>query len=272
MNNQTLHGKVAVITGSSRGIGKAIAIELAEKGASIVLNGRSHSRLEDTENEIRKIQPELISVCCDVSTIQGGQCLIDEAIKKFGKIDILVNNVGVSMRGKLADLNPEVYKTILDSNVLSVVYPSIPAIRHLRETKGSIIFISSLAGIRGLPGMSAYCSAKMALRALAESIRIEEAKYKLHVGLIYVGYTEIDVGKETIYQDGTKTLLEPRKGRGAQTTVFVAKAVVRNIMNRNFLTVLTAIGKLNLFLQARFPMLVERILLKNIKKFESYLN
>ena len=170
MKNQILKGKVAIITGSSRGIGKAIAIELAEKGASIVLNGRNHSRLNDTENEIRKIQPELISVCSDVSTIQGGQYLIDEAIKKFGRIDMLVNNVGVSMRGKLADLNPEVYKTILDSNVLSVVFPSIPAIRHLRETKGSIIFISSLAGIRGLPGMSAYCSAKMALRALAESI------------------------------------------------------------------------------------------------------
>lgn len=272
MNNLIFQGKVAIITGSSRGIGKAIAIKLAEKGASIVLNGRNHSRLNDTENEIRKIQPEIISVCCDVSTIQGGQYLIDEAIKKFGRIDMLVNNVGVSMRGKLADINPEVYKTILDSNVLSVVFPSIPAIRHLRETKGSIIFISSLAGIRGLPGMSAYCSAKMALRALAESIRIEEAKHQLHVGLIYVGYTEIDDGKETISPDGTKTILEPRKGRGAQTKEFVAKAVIKNIRNRKFLTILTAIGKINFFLQPRFPMLVERILLKNIKKFESYLN
>ncbi len=272
MNSQTLKGKVAIITGSSRGIGKAIAIELAEKGASIVLNGRNRLRLAEVENEIRKIQTEVISVCSDLSTIEGGQFLIDEAVKKFGRIDILVNNVGVSMRGKFADLNPDVYKTILDSNILSAVYPSIPAIQHLRATKGSLIFISSLAAIRGLPGMSAYCSAKMALRGIAESIRIEESKNHIHVGLMYVGYTEIDDGKETIFADGTKKLLEPRKGRGAQTKEFVAKAVARNISKRHFLTVLTPIGKINLFLQSLLPMLVERILIKNIKKFESYLN
>jgi short-subunit dehydrogenase len=119
--------------------------------------------------------------------------------------------------------------------------------------------------------MSAYCSAKMALRGIAESIRIEESKNKIHVGLVYVGYTEIDDGKETISSDGTRKLLEPRKGRGAQTKESVAKAVIRNIRNKDFLTVLTPIGKINLFLQSLFPMFVEKILLKNIKKFESYL-
>ena len=272
MNTKTLQDKVAIITGSSRGIGKAIAIELAKKGAYIVLNGRNKLRLAEVENQIRKIQPEVISVCCDLSTIQGGQFLIDEAIKKFGRVDILVNNVGVSMRGKFADLNPEVFKTILDSNVLSAVHPSIPALKHLRATKGSLLFISSLAAIRGLPGMSAYCSAKMALRGIAESIRIEESKNQIHVGLMYVGYTEIDDGKETISSDGSRRLLEPRKGRGAQTKDYVAKAVIRNIRKKDFLTVLTPIGKINLFLQSIFPMIVEKILIKNIKKFESFLN
>jgi len=267
-HSQKLQGKVAVITGSSRGIGKATAMELAGSGASIVLNGRNQTRLLETETEIRKIQKNTFSVCCDVSTIQGGQLLIDEAIKAFGRIDILINNVGVSMRGRVADLNPGVFKTIFESNVLGAVYPSIPAIRHLRETKGSLVFISSLAGIRGLPGLSAYCSSKMALRALAESIRIEEAKNDLHVGLIYVGYTENDRDKEAIAADGTKMILEPRIGKGVQTKESVARAVVRNISKRKFITVLTSIGKLNAFMQARFPMLVERIILSNLKKFE----
>jgi NAD(P)-dependent dehydrogenase (short-subunit alcohol dehydrogenase family) len=272
MNTKTLQYKVAIITGSSRGIGKAIAIELAKQGAYIVLNGRNRLRLSETEKEISKIQSEVISVCCDLTTVEGGQFLIDQTINKFGRIDILVNNVGVSMRGKFADLNPEVYKTILDSNVLSAVNPSIPALQYLRATQGSLIFISSLAGIRGLPGMSAYCSAKMALRGIAESIRIEESKSQIHVGLIYVGYTEIDEGKETIYPDGTKKLLGSRNGRGAQTKVYVAKAVVKNIRKRKFLTVFTPIGKINLLLQRLFPMLGERILIRNIKKFESFLN
>jgi short-subunit dehydrogenase len=271
MNSQLLATKVAVITGSSRGIGKAIAFELASKGASIVLNGRNLGRLNETELEIQKCHHRVISVCCDVSTIQGGQFLIDETIKQFGKIDILVNNVGISMRGNLADINPDVFKTVLESNILGVVYPTIPSIRFLRETKGSIIFISSLAGIRGLPCLAAYCSSKMALRALAETIRLEEAKNNLHVGLIMVGYTENDDGKETLSSDGTKILLYPRTGKGVQTKESVAKAVLNNIVKRKFLTVLTSIGKLNAFLQARFPMLVERILLKNLNKFYDHL-
>ena len=261
-------GKVAIITGSSRGIGKAIALELASKGAFIVLNGRNEDRLLETETEIKKIHEKVISVCCDVSTKEGGQQLIDAAIGAFSRIDILINNVGVSMRGYVADLNPDVFKTVFDSNVLGTINPTIPALKHLRETKGSLIFISSLAGIRGLPSLSAYCSSKMALRAIAESIRIEEAQHKLHVGLIYVGITDIEHNKETIAADGSKMILESRKNKKVQSTEFVAKAVVKNINSRRFITVLTSIGKLNSFLQPRYPILVERIILKNLKKFE----
>lgn len=268
MNSENFQGKVAVVTGSSRGIGKAIAIELASHGATIVLNGRDVSRLSNTEIEIRNITKNVISVCSDVSTTEGGQLLIDETIKAYGKIDILINNVGVSMRGNFADLNPEVFKTIFESNVSGAVNPTIPAIKYLRITKGSVIFISSLAGIRGLPFLSAYSSSKMALRAIAESLRIEEKKNNLHVGLIYVGYTENDPGKETIAADGSKIVLNPRKGKGVQTKDSVAKAVITNISKRKFISVLTPIGKLNAFLQPRFPMLVENIIISNLKKFE----
>jgi dehydrogenase/reductase SDR family protein 7B len=268
MNSKRFQGKVAVVTGSSRGIGKAIAMELASNGASVVLNGRDKSRLTEAENEIKKINENVVGICCDVSTAEGGHFLINESLKAFNCIDILVNNIGVSMRGNLADLNPEVFKTIFVSNVLSAVNPTIPALKYLRQTKGSLIFISSLAGIRGLPFLSAYSSSKMALRAIAESLRIEEKKNDIHVGLIYVGYTENDPGKETIAADGSKIILNPRKGKGVQTKESVAKAVIKNISNRKFISVLTPIGKLNAFLQPRFPFLVEKIILSNLKKFE----
>ncbi len=108
----------------------------------------------------------------------------------------------------------------------------------------------------------------MALRSLAESIRIEEAAYNLHAGIIYVGNTEIDDGKVTIAPDGSKVLLRPRKGKGVQSKEQVARAVVRNISKRKFITVLTSLGKLNAFLQPRFPLLVERLIIRNLKKFE----
>jgi NAD(P)-dependent dehydrogenase (short-subunit alcohol dehydrogenase family) len=271
MSLQNFAGKVAIITGSSGGIGKAIAFELAKRGAFIVLNGRNLDRLKTAENEIRIIQPKVISVCSDVSSIEGGQLLIDETIKAFGRIDILVNNAGISMRGNFADLNPEVFKTVFDTNVLGSVYPTIPAIQYLRLTGGSIVFISSLAGIRGLPFTSAYCSSKMALRALAESIRIEEASYNLHVGLILVGVTEIDEWKEIIKADGSTMRLKPRLGKGVQTKESVSNAVVRNILKRKFISVLTPVGKLNAFLQARFPMLVEKLILMNLDRFNEKL-
>ena len=250
--------KVAIITGSSRGIGKAIALELAAEGYTIVLNGRSEERLADTLEMIQKTQPNSISICCDVSILEGANLLISKTIETFGRLDILVNNVGISMRGHVADLNPEVFKTVFESNVLGTVYPTIPAIDHLRKTQGSIVFISSLAGIRGLPGLSAYCSSKMALRAIAESIRIEEKKNNIHVGLIFVGITDIEHNKETIAADGSKRVLASRKDKKVQSTESVAKAVYKNIRRRKFITVLTGIGRLNAFMQPRMPLIVER--------------
>jgi short-subunit dehydrogenase len=261
-------GKVAIITGSSRGIGKAIAIQLAQQGASIVLNGRDAQRLDQTAEEIRKFTQEVAIVCADVSDIRGAEELIQCALDRFGKIDLLVNNVGVSMRGNFSDLNPEVFKRVFESNVLGTVYPTIPAIAHLRKTKGSIVFISSLAGIRGLPSLSAYCSSKMALRAIAESIRIEEAKHNIHVGLVFVGITDIEHNKETIAADGSMKVLESRKSKKVQSTEAVAKSVLKNIEKRKFISVLTRIGKINHYLQPRFPKLVEKIILKNLDKFE----
>jgi short-subunit dehydrogenase len=263
-------GKVAIITGSSRGIGKAIAKSLAMEGATIVLNGRNQERLDETRKELKNIHDRIDSICCDVSIVEEGERLINETIKKHGKLDILVNNVGVSMRGNLSDIKPEVYQTVFSSNVFGTINPTIPAIPHIRQTKGSIIFISSLAGIRGLPTMSAYCSSKMALRAIAESIRIEEHEYKLHVGLIYVGITEIEHNKETISADGSMKILKARTDKKVHSTDRVAKAVLKNIKKRKFITTLTRIGKINKFLQPRMPMLVEKIILKSLHKFEKH--
>ncbi len=261
-------GKVAVITGSSRGIGKAIAIELAKQGAIIVLNGRDAERLSLVEEEIRGHGAQVSSVCCDIATHDAGNHLINHAIELHGKLDILINNVGVSMRGKVADLHPEVFSKVFSSNVFATVNTTIPALEYLRKSQGSVVFVSSLAGIRGLPFLSAYSSSKMALRAIAESIRIEEHEHKIHVGIVFVGMTEIEHNKETIAADGSMKILKDRHGRGVQSTEQVAKAVLKNIKSRKFVSTLTRLGKLNKFLQPRFPLLVEKIIIRSLSRFE----
>jgi len=270
MAKNNFKNKVAIITGSSGGIGKAIAISLAQQGSKVVINGRNSERLNKTLLEIKEITSEVLAFCCDVSSISGSQDLIDKTIEKFGKIDLLINNVGISMRGEIADLNPEVFKTVFDSNVLGAVYPTIPAIKHIRETKGSIVFISSLAAIHGLPFLSAYSSSKLALRAIAESLRIEESKNDVHVGLVLVGITEIEDNKQAVNFDGSMISLESRNNKKAQSKENVAKSVLKNISKRKFISVQTSLGKLNAFLHARFPLLVERILIKNIDKFNNF--
>lgn len=269
MGRVNLRGKVAVITGSSRGIGKAIALDLAKQGVSIVLNGRNQERLNEAKAAVEKIHTKVITVCCDVSAKNAGKNLIKSAVEEFGQLDILVNNVGVSNRGNVGEVEPEVFEKVFASNLFGAVNPTIAAIPELRKTKGSVVFISSLAGIRGIPGMAAYCSSKMALRAVAESIRLEEKVNHIHVGLIFVGITQIEHNKEAISADGSMQTLEKRDGKkGVQSMGFVAGVVTKNIQKRKFIYTLTGIGKVNSFMQARFPMLVEKIILKNLHKFE----
>jgi NAD(P)-dependent dehydrogenase (short-subunit alcohol dehydrogenase family) len=268
MNPLQFKDKVAVITGSSRGIGKAIAIALARSGASVVINGLNQTRLKEAAMELQKIHTDVLGVCCDVSTPEGGQLLINEAISRFNRIDILINNVGISMRGNISELNPIVFKTVFESNVMGSICPMIPALPHLRQTQGSIVFISSIAGIRGLPMLSAYSSSKMALRAIAESLRIEEAEYNIHVGLVYIGITEIEEGKESIGADGSKFKLQMRKGNGVQSLESVALSVVNNITRRRFISTSSLRGKFVNFAQALFPLLIEKIIIRYHKKFE----
>ncbi|MFZ2341368.1 MAG: SDR family NAD(P)-dependent oxidoreductase [Bacteroidales bacterium] len=263
----TLQGKIAVITGSGRGIGKAIAVELARRGAKVVLSSRNEERLRKAEADIRQITQDVSAVCCDISSPEGGRFLIDEVLKTYSTIDILINNAGISMRGNLADLDPAIVRTVFEANVFTAANVTIPAMKHLKSSRGSLVFISSVSGIRGLPYQSVYSAAKMSLRALAESVRIEERGSGLHVGLVYVGYTENDPEKETISADGSRIPINRRIGRGVMKQRSVAEAVARSIERRRFITTLSPPGKLTAILQPLFPRLVEMVLARNIGRF-----
>ena len=259
--------KVAIITGSSRGIGKAVAVLFVKKGYSIVLNGRNKERLLLAEKEVLKIHKRVFFVCCDVSKKEGGEKLITSALKTFKRIDVLINNVGVSSRGFFADLSFDVFKSVFYSNVFGSISPTIPAIPELRKTRGSVVFVSSLAGIRGLPFLSPYSSSKMSLRALAESLRVEEKRNGIHVGLVMVGVTEIEHNKEALSADGSVVILKSRKNRRVQKMSFVAEKIYKNVKKRRFISTLTTLGKINAFLTAISPLFVEKIIEKKLHTF-----
>lgn len=265
----TFKDKVVIITGSNLGIGKSTAIELAKQGAKVVLNGRTLDRLSSAQRQIETMKAQVLAIQADVTSYTDCLMLMEQTIAQFGRIDVLINNAGVSMRGNFDEVEPEVFKKVMEVNYLGAVNTSKAALPHLKESKGRIMFISSVAGIRGLQSISAYCSAKMALTALAESLKIELHGTGIKVGITYVGYTQNDPVKRTIAADGSLIPIEARSEKNAQTTEQVAQSILKNIRKGRFKTVLTPLGKLNAIANKLFPRLVDRMLIIANKKFKN---
>ncbi len=245
--------KVVLITGSSKGIGKQLAFLLAGDSAKIVLNARNSGSLQQTEQEFIQLGYQVKAFVADVSNEKDCKALIDFCISEFGKIDILVNNAGVSMRGKFEELNLSLVKKIYDINTLGPAYLSLFAIPHIKTQKGSIVFISSLAALRGLPQLSIYGSAKMALTALAEAMHVELKQEGVHVGIVYVGYTEIEKGKTALDANGNSVELDARVSPFVSSTNEVADRIRKHIYLREHKTSVGLIGSLFRILLRFFP-------------------
>src|SRR4030042_1313925 len=151
MNQQSFNDKVVVITGSTMGIGKVLAMELAARGAKIVLNGRDIRRLVNAEKIMHEKGYQAMAVPGDVSSDAECKKIISATVDSYGRIDILVNNAGLAMNGNISDLSPAVFKKVMDVNYLGSVYCTIAALPHIIKTKGNILFISSVAGMMGFP-------------------------------------------------------------------------------------------------------------------------
>ncbi|MGB5553656.1 MAG: SDR family oxidoreductase [Flavobacteriaceae bacterium] len=268
MNSDQLKDKVAIVTGSSRGIGKAIAIELAQNGVKIVLNGRDKNRLLDTNAEFLKNGYDVISVVADVGKANQCQTLITETVKRFGKIDMLVNNAGDSSRGTVEEMAVSNFKSLMETNYNGGAYLSKYAVAHLKKTKGHIIFINSVGGFRGMPYNSAYTASKMAQAALADALRIELYDAGIHIGLMYVGFTENDPKKSILDVDGTRIYLPKRENIRLAKPRSVAKSVRHMIEKRHDKTTLTELGVLANYMIRYLPWLSNWILLVNRQRIE----
>jgi len=261
-----LQDKVIIITGSSMGIGKVMAREMADEGAKIVLNGRNANRLKTTHQEFLDQGYQMSAVAGDVSKVEDCEKLIASTIATYGRLDVLVNNAGISMEGTVEELHPDVFRKVMEVNVLGSVYPTQKALTALRKSKGHVIFIGSAAGIRGIPNYGAYSASKMALTAIVESMQIELKGSGVHVGLAYVGFTENDPEK-TIFDASGEVIPQPQRSTiKAEPPQAVARRIIAMIKNRRFKQVFTPLGKLNAVMNKWAPGLVGRILSRNYHK------
>jgi NAD(P)-dependent dehydrogenase (short-subunit alcohol dehydrogenase family) len=259
MNRAFFLDKVVIITGSARGIGREAARLALAWGARVVLNGRDPEALQATRQTLGFAERTL-AVVADVSRPEEADSLVATVLAAWGRVDVLINNAGLSMRGTFFDLSNDTARAMVDANLLSAVWTTRAALPSLRDSRGRVVFVSSLAGLRGFPGVSLYSSSKMALTGLAESLRAEEGAGGVRVGLVYLAFTENDPGKTVLASDGHPFRHERP---WSLTQIQAAEALLRAAASGRRRTVLTATGRLFSAAQAWFPGLMDRIVARS---------
>ncbi len=192
-----LEGQVAIVTGASRGIGAAIARELAEQGASVVINyARSAAPAEALAKELTAASQggEVLAVQADVGNEEQASNLIDQALQRFGHLDILVNNAGITRDRTFRKLGAAEWREVIETNLNSVFYTTHPAVEHMIERgAGKIVNISSIVALSGNIGQTNYTAAKGGLISFTKSLALELARYKITVNCVAPGFIETDM-------------------------------------------------------------------------------
>ena len=205
--------KVAMITGATRGIGKQIALTLANEGYNIVLNYRTENdELKQLKNEIESKKVKCLTVQGDVTNFEDCKQMIESAIKEFGKIDVLVNNAGITKDMLLARMKEEDFKQVIDVNLVGTFNMTKNVINYMmKERKGRIINVSSVVGISGNAGQTNYAASKAGIIGFTKSLAKEVASRNILVNAIAPGFFSTKQNAKLLFnEDGTPT---PRTGK-----------------------------------------------------------
>ncbi len=260
--------KVGIITGSSRGIGRATAIELCKQGAKVVLNGRSQGQLLKTRDELLAMGFDVIALQGDATSMADCEYVVEETIKAYGQLDFLVNNGSSTMNESFEKIEPDTFHDVFCSNSLGAVLPTMAALPYLKQSKGSVLFISSLAGLHGMPSASAYSAGKMALTGFWQSLKIELSHTGIHFGICYLGFTENDAEKRMLTADGTLVPVPKRPAYLVKSQKQVAQLIAKSIYYRKSRRVISTVGKLTAFMFRFYPRLALYLMIKSQKRQE----
>jgi meso-butanediol dehydrogenase/(S,S)-butanediol dehydrogenase/diacetyl reductase len=234
----TLSGKVALVTGAARGIGRGIALALARAGADVAVadlgaggDGWTYrlagkQELEDTAQELRTLGVRAEPLACDVSDPAQVAALVDATKQSFGQLDVLVNNAGLVIAGAVSDFDEKDWDRIMAVNLRGVFLMSRAAIPLLAETRGAIVNIASIAGKRGYAGMSAYCASKFGVIGLTQSLAAELGGLGIRANAVCPGFLGTAMWDYLGHDTMTGMVEERTPLRRAQTPEDIGDAVV----------------------------------------------
>lgn len=263
-----IKNKVVVITGASSGIGLACARAFYDKGAKVVLAARSEEQINELAEELNKDSDTLraLAVRTDVSLENDCKNLIEKTVEVFGGVDILLNNAGVSMRANFAKLDLDVLRRLMDVNFWGAVYCTKYAYPYIIESKGSIIGISSVAGVHGMPCRTGYSASKYALEGFLGTIRVELLKKGVHVMVVVPGFISTNVRKAALVADGSAQAESPRDENKMMSPEELARRIIRGVekSKRKFAT--SWEGRYTPFVNLILPGLVDKLYYKHMKQ------
>ncbi|MCG6192400.1 SDR family oxidoreductase [Leptospira sp. FAT2] len=269
---QTEKNQVILITGASEGIGRELALLYAKRKAKLVLASRNQSTLADLAIECERMEAQALAVQTDVSSSEDCKNLIEQAVKKFGKIDILINSAGVSMSTPFESVQDlSVFRKLMDVNYLGTVYTSYFALSYLKKNKGMIVNISSLQGKTGFPRSTGYAASKFAVQGFSDSLRIELIGTGVGVLVVSPGpiatkmnYRKFDangiITQEEDLKSGKRKLMSPEE---------CACLIAKSISKRERELIMTFGGKLIPWVKLFSPAFVDRMIANAVKRFYS---
>ncbi len=260
-----MRNKVVVITGASSGIGLALALQALDEGVFVAVCARNCSALLHTYSHFIDAG-QLMVMSVDVSKEIACKQFIEAIKTKWGYIDVLINNAGISMRSLLEDTDIKVLEELMNINFWGTVYCTKYALESIKAQKGVIVGISSIAGYRGLPGRSGYSASKFAMQGFLESLRTELLYSGAHVMWVSPGFTASNIRNVSRMGDGSvqgETPLEESKLMSAATC---AALIYKAIHKRKRVLIIGALGKLTVWLNKLLPAIADKMVYNHFKK------
>lgn len=250
-------GKVVVVTGASSGIGLAISREFARAGSRIAMVARSEEKLAELVDDINSTGGEAVAIVADVTDEKQCQLMVEKCIARFGRLDILINNAGISMRASFTDTDIKVLRRVMEVNFWGTVNCTKYALPHLLANRGVLVGISSVAGFHGLPGRTGYSASKFAMHGFLETIRIEHFFSGMHVMILAPGFTASNIRYHALTADGREQGETPRLEEKMMQPEYVARWVMKGIRKKKRNKILTWNGRFIAFFQRIIPWIVD---------------
>jgi len=263
----TFAGKAVLITGASEGIGRALALALAAQGAHLALNARNAARLEESARQCAARGAQVLALPGDVSRQADCTMLATRTVQRFGRLDALVNNAGITMWSRFdAVTDFSVFERLLAVNYLAAVYLTAAALAHLKESRGLIVAVASLAGLTGVPERTGYAASKHALVGFFESLRIELRGSGVDVTIIAPDFVVSEIHRRAVGADGRPLRHSPMQEAHIMTAQDCAQLIVAAMRRRRRMLITSARGRLGRWARLTAPGLVDALAARAIRE------